>query len=129
VADSINGTKGAVTDRENALRIIRFDQPERVVGGLPTYSLCYHGCHHEGFEGGGHDCSLGTKWVDIWGTEWHKELDGVMGFPRGHPLADPENLKHYQWPDQGMPFPQEHIDAFRRAVDEHGRYPLTAPDE
>jgi len=27
-------------------------------------------------------------------------------------------------PDQGMPFPREHIDAVYRAVDEYGRYPI-----
>jgi uroporphyrinogen decarboxylase len=33
-------------------------------------------------------------------------------------------------PDQGMPFPEEHIEAFRRAVEKHGRYPLLlAPGE
>ena len=85
--------------RENALRIIRFDHPERVVGGPPIHNLCYHGCHHRGFNGGGHDCPVGTRWTDIWGTEWHKELDGVMGFPRGHPLADVSQLKRYGWPD------------------------------
>ena len=85
--------------KENALRIIRFGAPERVVGGPPVYNLCYHGCHHEGFEGGGHDCPVGTRWTDIWGTRWHKELDGVMGFPRGHPLAEVAELKQYAWPD------------------------------
>ena len=85
--------------KENALRIIHFDSPERVVGGAPVYNLCYHGCHHEGFDGGGHDCPVGTRWTDIWGTEWHKELDGVMGFPRGHPLGEVPQLKHYTWPD------------------------------
>jgi len=88
-----------MTPKENALRIIRFAHPERIVGGPPTHWVCYHGCNHEGFEGGGHDCPVGTKWVDIWGTEWHKEQEGVMAFPRGHPLAAPKALKHYQWPD------------------------------
>jgi uroporphyrinogen decarboxylase len=88
-----------VNARENALRILRFDRPERVVSGLPTYALRYHGCDHDGFEGGGHDCPVGTRWTDIWGTAWHKEHAGVMGFPRGHPLADPAALATYRWPD------------------------------
>jgi uroporphyrinogen decarboxylase len=88
-----------MTDKENALRIIRFDHPERVVGGPPTHGLAYLGCNHEGYEGGGHDCPVGTTWTDIWGTVWRKELEGVMGFPRHHPLADPTNLKSYKWPD------------------------------
>jgi hypothetical protein len=31
-------------------------------------------------------------------------------------------------PDQGMPFPEEHIDALRGAVEDFGRYPLQPPD-
>lgn len=31
-------------------------------------------------------------------------------------------------PDQGMPFPQAHLDAFHEAVDRHGRYPLNPPE-
>jgi len=88
-----------MTDKENALRIIRFDRPERVVGGPPACGLAYRGCNHEGYEGGGHDCPVGTTWTDIWGTVWRKELDGVMGFPRHHPIADPKSLRSYQWPD------------------------------
>jgi len=89
-----------MTERENALRIIRFDHPERVVSGLPTFDLAYHGCNHEGYAGGGHDLPVGSSWTDIWGTEWHREHPGVMGFPRGHPLADlPRALAHYAWPD------------------------------
>ena len=32
-------------------------------------------------------------------------------------------------PDQGMPFPPAHIDAFSQALDQYGRYPLPAPTE
>ncbi len=85
--------------KENALRIIRFDNPERIVTEVPQYQTSYTGSNHEGYTGGGHDCGAGTKWVDIWGTEWHKEHEGVMGFPRGNPLAEVGNLKNYKWPD------------------------------
>ncbi len=85
--------------KQNALRIIKFDNPERVMGGVPQYQACFNGCNHEGYYGGGHDCAVGTKWTDIWGTEWHKEHEGVMGFPRGNPLAEVGNLKGYVWPD------------------------------
>jgi uroporphyrinogen decarboxylase len=88
-----------MTLKENALRIIRFNKPEKVVTGIPEQGLCYHGCNHEGYLGGGHDCPLGSKWTDIWGTEWHKEHEGVMGFPRGNPLADTSALKNYAWPN------------------------------
>jgi hypothetical protein len=67
--------------KENALRIVRFDQPERVIGGLPGPTLAYGGCNHEGFAGGGHNLPAGSRWTDIWGTGWHKEHDGWMGYP------------------------------------------------
>ena len=85
--------------KENALRIIHFDHPAYVMESVPVYALKYHGTDHEGFQGGGHDCPLGSRWVDIWGTEWHKEHEGVMGFPRGNPLPHPDALRGYPWPD------------------------------
>ncbi len=40
------------------------------------------------------------RWTDIWGTEWHLEHQGVMGFPRGNPLSDVvPALRTYAWPD------------------------------
>lgn len=86
--------------KENALRIIRFDRPEKVVGGCPTQGIGYRGCNHEGYEGGGHHLPVGSVWQDIWGTAWHREHEGVMGFPRGNPLHDlPAGLAQYAWPD------------------------------
>ena len=86
--------------RENALRNMRFDHPERITGGLPCHGLSYHGADHEGYAGGGHHLPVGSKWTDIWGTEWHLEHPGVMGFPRGNPLADlPRTIGSYNWPD------------------------------
>lgn len=86
--------------RENALRIVRFDAPERVVAGPPCHGLAYLGANHEGYEGGGHHLPVGSRWTDIWGVEWHREQEGVMGFPRGNPLTDlPAALGAYRWPD------------------------------
>ncbi len=86
--------------RENALRILRFDRPEWVATGLPAYELRYQGCNHETIDGeGGDDSPVGSEWVDIWGTVWHKIQDGVMGLPKGYPLARVEDLKGYDWPD------------------------------
>lgn len=86
--------------KQNALRILRFDNPEWVMGGCPTHGIGYRGCNHEGFEGGGHHLPVGSVWRDIWGTEWHREHEGVMGFPRGNPLANPTtDLAAYTWPD------------------------------
>lgn len=86
--------------RDNALRIMRFDRPERVVTEAPALTLTYHGCDHEGYESDrGDDHPVGSSWVDVWGTAWHKVLDGVMGLPEGNPLADVADLKGYRWPD------------------------------
>lgn len=87
-----------ISKRENTLRVIRFDRPE-YVGGADWYPLIYKGCNHEGYDGGGHDCPVGTEWTDIWGTGWRKEQEGVMGFPYFNPLSDTESLKNYVWPN------------------------------
>jgi len=85
--------------REDALRIIRFDHPEYVMTGPPAYSVWYRGCNHEGYAGGGHDAPVGARWTDVWGTEWHKMLEGVMGFPTKHPIEDVKSFRNYRWPD------------------------------
>jgi uroporphyrinogen decarboxylase len=86
--------------KENALRTIRFNSPEWVMEGAPGHGIGYRGCNHEGFAGGGHHLPVGSVWRDIWGVEWHREHDGVMGFPRGNPLADlTRDLAAYAWPD------------------------------
>lgn len=88
-----------ISKKENAIRIIKFDNPEYMMTGLPCYSLGYTGCDHEGYESGGHDCPVGTKWSDIWGTGWVKEHAEVMGFPKYNPLSDINSLKGYIFPD------------------------------
>lgn len=89
-----------MNSKENASRIIRFDRPERVVSNYPAHGIAYRGCNHEGYEGGGHHLPVGSRWTDIWGTVWQREHEGVMGFPRGNPLADlVEALPRYRWPD------------------------------
>jgi uroporphyrinogen decarboxylase len=93
-----------MTPRENALEILRFGKPEYVMPCPPQHGIAYFGCNHEGFDGGGHHLPVGAQWTDIWGTVWHREHEGVMGFPRGTPLADlPAALKTYRWPDPDDP--------------------------
>lgn len=69
--------------------------------GQPAHGTAYFGANHEDPAGGpGPAGPVGTKWTDIWGVGWEKEQDGVMGFPRRHPLADlPDVLRSYAWPD------------------------------
>jgi uroporphyrinogen decarboxylase len=89
--------------KENFLRILRFDHPERVISHMPTYGLHYFGMNHEGFDGSGDDAPLGSRWTDIWGTGWHKIQAGVMGLPEICPLAQIENLQNFAWPDPDDP--------------------------
>ncbi len=90
--------------KENALRIIRFDSPQRVVSGMPTHDCSYFGVNHEPWEGpGGHGAPVGSRWRDIWGVGWQKELDGVMGFAREHPLSDLSRMDRYPFPDPDEP--------------------------
>ncbi|MCX7935682.1 MAG: hypothetical protein N3A66_10555, partial [Planctomycetota bacterium] len=89
--------------KENARRIIRFAQPERVVSGPPVHDCSYFGVNHEPFAGaGGHEAAVGTFWRDIWGVGWRKELEGVMGYAVEHPLAD-LRLDRFAWPSADDP--------------------------
>lgn len=88
-----------MTAKENARRIIAFDRPERVVSGPPCFALQYFGCDHEGWHGSESACPVGSKWVDVWGTEWHKEHADVMGFPKRPPIPSPDAMRSYRWPD------------------------------
>ena len=85
--------------KENALRNLHFDHPERITRGLPAYTLNYLESNGESSAGDGHESPQGTYWVDNWGTRWHKQLEGVMAFPCGFPLAELRSLKVYHWPD------------------------------
>lgn len=92
-----------MTVKENAREIIRFGQPERTVTDLPCFEADYFGVNHQSPDDPPEVTDahayrpVGAKWRDIWHTEWHKEYPGVMGFPRGNPLADIDALTHYRW--------------------------------
>jgi uroporphyrinogen decarboxylase len=92
-----------MNQKENFLRILRFEPPERVISHLPIHSLHYFGMNHEGFDGGGDDVPVGTRWTDIWGIGWNKIQPGVMGFYETCPLAQVEDLAKYTWPDPDDP--------------------------
>lgn len=91
-----------MTNKENALRILTFDHPERMMQGLPAYSLCYFGCNHEGFDGD-ESCGAGAQWTDVFGVTWKKEFDEYMGLTVVNPLADPAALEGYRMPDPDSP--------------------------
>jgi uroporphyrinogen decarboxylase len=88
-----------LTAKQNAMEIIRFGKPEKIVQGIPAYTLKYYGVDHESWEGVKEDSPAGAKWIDTWGVGWEKAYDGVMGLPKLNPLSEPSALKSYQWPD------------------------------
>jgi len=92
-----------VTELENFYATVRFLKPERITTSSPTYGLHYKGCYHEDANGIAHDRPKGESWQDIWGVGWHKDLDGVMGFPRMHPLADLNLVDAYPFPNADDP--------------------------
>ena len=97
-----------MTNKENSLRILRFDNPERVVAGLPCHVMAYHGVNHQALDDpqsseDGHNRPAGEVWYDIWATGWVKEQAEYMGFPKFPPLDEPEKLKDYVWPNPDNP--------------------------
>jgi uroporphyrinogen decarboxylase len=85
--------------KENALRIIAFDRPAYMMSEPPLHEIAYHGCNHEGFDGGGDESPIGSKWMDIWGTGWEKIHESMMGLPVENPLAEIKALQDYRWPN------------------------------
>lgn len=85
--------------KENALRIIRFDNPERVMARALWYELFWRGAKMDSFDGTNWDAPAGTKWVDVFGTTWHKLNEGMIGHPVEFPLKEPARLKNYRWID------------------------------
>ncbi len=92
-----------MNEKQNALEIIRFGAPQRVQTAIPCHMTEYHGVNHQGYADAGmpdgHDRPVGSVWTDVWGTSWHKEYPGVMGFPKGNPLALTDALAGYRFPD------------------------------
>lgn len=89
-----------MTPRENLLRVLAFDHPEYVPAGIPCFGLSYVGAGHEAIDGSGGDGSpAGSRWFDIWGVGWHKELPEVMGLTEIYPLADITQVDRFACPD------------------------------
>lgn len=87
-----------MTQREVFFETVLFGRPERTLAGVPDYALRYLGSDHEDAQGVGHDRPVGEEWTDFWGVGWRKDLPGVMGFPRVHPLADITKVDDYVFP-------------------------------
>lgn len=93
------------TGKQEALKTIFFQNPSRVMSYIPHFMLEYPGVNHDSFEDRTFENqrAVGSKWVDIWGTQWHKEFPDLMGLPCFCPLSGPELLDSYQWPDANDP--------------------------
>jgi hypothetical protein len=99
-----------MNDKKNARRIIAFDNPERVLDRAPVSLRRLLRRQSRGFPedpamtAGDTILPVGSQWVDIWGVRWHREHEGVMGFPTGAPARPPnEALERYTWPDPDDP--------------------------
>lgn len=92
-----------MTERENAIRILSFDSPQKIIPGMPLYGIDYFGCNHEGFDGTNESSPVGSVWQDVWGVTWKKEFQEMMGLPISNPLSNPQALNNYIWPDPNDP--------------------------
>ncbi len=75
--------------RENTLRALRHQMPERV----PVFD----GTVWEAVQLGGN--FKYESWTDHWGTVWQAEQPGLVPTDVGHPLADLAKLDSYVFPD------------------------------
>ncbi|HEY3398782.1 MAG TPA: uroporphyrinogen decarboxylase family protein [Armatimonadota bacterium] len=108
-----------MTKRENYLRCARFQGPDWIpcsIGALPAGWKALRGdllkiaLQYPDFfgelnpEGWDYDempwrNAAGVDYTDNWGVVWRTELDGVVGIPQVHPLADLSKVDEYQVPD------------------------------
>jgi len=88
-------------NKENALRIINFNQPERVEVCVPMKALSYLGCDHEGYSVVSQiDKERYGVWNDIWGTTWRLYPGGISEMPIAYPLTESrQDIKQCEWPD------------------------------
>ena len=88
-------------DKENSLRIIENNQPQRVEVSTPMKYISYLGCDHEDYDTHLPFDKEATKiWVDIWGTTWEFHQGGISEMPIGNPLSDGLGvIDQYHWPD------------------------------
>lgn len=85
-----------LSPKENYLRAVRFQEAEYVPNGrcLPVEQVGYFGVNPEDNRPEG-----SAAWQDFWGVGHEQELEGVMPFPKHHPMPDPDKWDEYRWPD------------------------------
>ena len=107
--------------RENVLRAIRFEKPERIPMVFAINAACWHHYDQEAlkdlmeshsllFPGYSRPAGLVTphylanarkdrSYTDPWGCVWQTTDDGITGSVHGHPLADWSAFEDYAAPD------------------------------
>ena len=87
--------------KQNTLKIINYDQPERIEVCVPMRPVSYLGCDHESLDIVSQaDKEASGTWEDIWGTAFRFYPGGISETPIGHPLTDGvDALPGYRWPD------------------------------
>lgn len=108
-----------MTKRENYLRCVRFEGPDWIpcsIGALPAgwkalrddllkialrYPDLFGRVNPEGwdYDQMGFRYGAGIDYTDNWGVVWRTEIDGVVGIPQYHPLADLSKIDEYTPPD------------------------------
>jgi len=108
-----------LTERENCLRAIRFQEPEWIPCRVVLSGAIWKR-HREALdelvlrhplifgsresEKGNYDdfppqSKAGERFTDSWGCVWHNLADGIRGQVKGHPLADWKAFSAYRAPD------------------------------
>jgi len=75
--------------KQNFLETIRFGKPEYVA---MSNEPIWFGFSFE-------EISKMETWTDRWQVRWDLELEGMVPFPKGNPLADINNVYDYIFPD------------------------------
>jgi uroporphyrinogen decarboxylase len=108
-----------MTKRDNYLRCARFEGPDWIpcsIGALPAgwkalrggllevglqYPEIFGNLNPEGwdYDQMGWRYGAGVDYTDNWGVVWRTEIDGIVGIPQFHPLADLSKLDEYTPPD------------------------------
>lgn len=137
-----------MTERDNYLRTVRFQRPERLPCNFVLNAACWHhypqdalqellATHPRLFPGYqrrngpvvpayGPTSRAGQPYTDDWGCVWETTDDGIVGTVVRHPLADLDNLRTFRPPDPARccgvgPVDWQQVEAGFRRAEAEGR--------
>jgi uroporphyrinogen decarboxylase len=93
------------SEKENFVRVVRWDSPSHVSYGGVSQGICYSGA----WPGDSRPGADATEWQDMWGVTWI-DADGEV-FPAGAAVSSAEHLDRLHAPDP-------HTEAIRRGLEE-----------